>query len=67
MKISNLLASVNVLSAAANMNTNPSTTVAIFCMFIGTVMRTYTGAKSRMVERKAVIVLMNVPKRLREK
>jgi hypothetical protein len=40
MKISNLLASVYVLRAAANKKTNPSTTVAIFCMSIGTVMRT---------------------------
>ena len=40
MKISNLLASVYALRAAANKKTNPSTTVAIFCMSIGTVMRT---------------------------
>ena len=67
IKISSLLASVKVLSAAANKKTNPSTTVAIFCMSMGTVMRTYTGVMRRMVEKKAVRVLMNVPKRLREK
>ena len=67
MKISSLLASVKVLSAAANKKTNPRTTVAIFCISIGTVMRTYTGIMRRMVERKAVRVLMNVPRRLREK
>jgi hypothetical protein len=65
--MSNLLASVKVLSAAANKNKNPNTTVAIFCIFMGTVIRTYTGVRRRMVEMKTVIVLMNVPKRLREK
>ena len=67
IKISYLLASVKVLSAAANKKTNPSMTVAIFCMSIGTVMRIYTGNRRRKVERKAVMVLINVPKRLREK
>ena len=67
IKISYLLTSVKVLSAVANKKTNPSMIVASFCMSIGTEMRTYIGNKRRKVERKAVIELINFPKRLCEK